>query len=223
LRPVWEGHHEGLQTLQLLNGDFGFPRVFAIVVSGVDTPAAPSGSIQLYELVKAAKFDQNPNGEARISWQFETPAYTWGDEFQLKKLVSAEFWVDRLFGEVIFKVEYRPDGETCWQPWHEWEVCSARNSCENVIEPICYPIQQYGEGYRQTMALPLPPQSCAWILSYPWIAAIRRTCETEHVRADGLPVQKVREVGNRFGGLIWPYFHAIKKVCASTRPIRSRT
>ncbi len=161
LRPVWEGHHEGLQILQLFNGDFGFPRVFAIVVSGVDTPAAPSGSIQLYELVKAAKFDQNPSGESRISWQFETPAYTWGDEFQLKKLVGAEFWVDRIFGEVIFKVEYRPDGETCWQPWHEWEVCSARNSCENVIEPQCYPILPYGEGYRQTMALPKPPDNCA--------------------------------------------------------------
>jgi hypothetical protein len=159
--PVWEGHHEGLQVLQLLRGDFGFDRAFAVTVSASDTPAGPAGSIQLYEIQRNARFDNSPNGEARIQWQFETPAYTWGDEFELKKLVSAEFWVDRLFGEVLFKVEFRPDGETCWQMWHEWEVCSARNTCEDVVEPVCYPIQPYGDGYRQTMGLPMPPPGCA--------------------------------------------------------------
>jgi hypothetical protein len=165
--PAWEGHHEGLQILQMLTGDFGgLKRLFFITVSaGVaatkTTPAVPAGTIQLYEQVNNQQFDFNPTGEARIQWQFETPAYTWGREFDLKKLVSAEFWVDRIFGEVLFKVEYRPDGETCWQPWHEWVVCSARNTCEDVINPICYPEQPYGEGYRQTMALPLPPKTCA--------------------------------------------------------------
>ncbi len=147
--------------LQLFTGDFGFERAFAITVSGIDTPSAPSGSIQLYEIVQDVQFDTNPNGEARIQWQFETPAYTWGDEFQLKKLVGAEFWIDRLFGEVVFNLEYRPDGETCWQPWHQWEVCSARNTCEDVINPICYPLLPYGEGYRQVMQMPLPPVGCA--------------------------------------------------------------
>jgi hypothetical protein len=133
--PAWEGHHEGLQVLQLLTGDFGFERSFAIVVSALDTPAAPKGSIQLYEIQKNARFDINPNvtpanptGEARIQWQIEFPAFTWGDEFKLKKLVGGELWIDRLYGEVLFRLEYRPDGETCWQMWHEWEVCSARNS-----------------------------------------------------------------------------------------------
>jgi len=161
-KPAWEGHYEGLQILQMLSADFGgLERTFMATVSGVDTKAGPAGSIQLYEQVQDTQFDENPNGESRIQWQFETPSYTWGDEFELKKLVSAEFWVDRLFGETIFKVEYRPDGETCWQPWHEWEVCSARNTCEDVVNPVCYPIQPYGEGYRQTMALPLPPATCA--------------------------------------------------------------
>lgn len=160
-QPVWEGHHEGLQILQLFSGDFGFPRTFAVTVSSIDTPAAPKGSIQLYEIVKAQKFDENPNGEARIQWQFETPAYTWGDEFLLKKLVGAELWIDRLFGEVNFNMEYRPDGETCWQPWHQWQVCSARNTCEDVVNPVCYPITPYGEGYRQVMQLPVPQMSCS--------------------------------------------------------------
>jgi len=166
--PAWEGHHEGLQILQMFTGDFGFERSFAIVVSAVDTPAAPKGSIQLYEVQKNARFDtnaqvsaQNPNGEARIQWQMEFPAFTWGDEFALKKLVGGELWIDRLFGEVAFNLEYRPDGESCWLPWHQWEICSARNTCEDVIEPVCYPILPYGEGYRQTMNFPKPPVGCA--------------------------------------------------------------
>jgi hypothetical protein len=161
-QPAWEGHYEGLNVLQMFSADFGgVERMFMVTVAAVDSPLAPAGSIQLYEQVQDSQFDENATGESRIQWQFETPAYTWGDEFQLKKLVSAEFWVDRIFGEVIFKVEYRPDGESCWQLWHEWEVCSARNTCEDVINPVCYPIGTYGEGYRQNMALPLPPQTCA--------------------------------------------------------------
>lgn len=158
--PVWEGHHEGLQILQYFSGDFGFPRTFAATVSAVDTPAAPKGSIQLYEIVTAQKFDENPNGESRIQWQIEFPAYTWGDEFQLKKLIGCELWIDRIFGTVDFLMEYRPDGETCWQPWHQWQICSAKNSCEDAQNPICYPLTPYGEGYRQTMQLPVPPQTC---------------------------------------------------------------
>ena len=161
--PAWEGHYEGLQVLQMFTGDFGgAERMFMITVAAIDSPAGKAGSIQLYEQVQDQQFDVNPNTPdgARIQWQIEFPAFTWGDEFELKKLVGAELWIDRLFGQVVFKMEYRPDGETCWQPWHEWEVCSARNTCEDVINPVCYPIAPYGEGYRQTMQLPRPKPGC---------------------------------------------------------------
>lgn len=160
--PIWEGHHEGLPMLQMLTGDFGGRnRQFAVTVSAVDSPAGPKGSIQLYEVVQDQQFDENPNGEARIQWQMEFPAFTWGQEFELKKLVSSEIWADRIFGEVIFHAEYRPDGQTCWSDWHTWKTCSARNSCENTINPQCYPLEDYGENYRQVMGLPLPPATCA--------------------------------------------------------------
>lgn len=167
-QPVWEGHHEGVQVLQMLTGDFGgLRRQFMITVAAADSPAGPAGSIQLYETVQNSTFDYNaqtsaanPTGESRINWQMEFPAFTWGDEFALKKMVGGELWVDRIAGEVLFLMEWRPDGETCWQTWHEWSVCSARNSCEDVVNPVCYPLTPYGQGYRQTMGLPLPPQTC---------------------------------------------------------------
>lgn len=160
-QPAWEGHHEGLQILQMFTGDFGFERSFAITVSAIDTPAAPKGSIQLYEVIADQQTDINPNGESRIQWQMEFPAFTFTGEFDMKKLVGGELWVDRVRGEVVFNLEYRPDGEACWQPWVEWKICSAKNSCEDVINPVCYPLTEYGEGYQVPMNFPVPPQTCA--------------------------------------------------------------
>ncbi len=156
LAPVWEGMYEGLDVLQMFSGDFGGrERAFMLVVSRVDS------SMQLYEFTDAGRFNVNLNGEARTSGYIEFPAYTWGKEFSLKKLVSGELWVDRIFGEVVFNMEYRQDGNACWNNWLEFKVCSSKNSCEDVSNPVCYPIQPYGEGYRQTITLPEPPVGCA--------------------------------------------------------------
>jgi hypothetical protein len=155
-QPIWEGMTEGLQILQLASGDYGGrERAFATCVSAIDS------SFVLYEMSEFAQRDSNPlDNAARIQWYGEFPAFTWGDEFQFKKLVGAELWVDRIAGTVVFNLEYRPDGETCWLPWHKWQVCSATNSCEDVHNPICYPITPFGEGYRATMTLPVPPTQC---------------------------------------------------------------
>jgi hypothetical protein len=159
--PVWEGMNEGLQVLQLATGDFGGrQRAFAATVSEIDS------AVELWELSETNNFDVGrfpyPPGTpgTRIKLYIEFPAFTWGDEFLLKKLVSGELWVDRLYGDVIFTMEYRPDGQTCWNTWHQWQACSSRNTCEDVNNPICYPISTYGQGNRQTMTLPLPPDSC---------------------------------------------------------------
>jgi len=154
--PVWEGMNEGLQILQFATGDFGgLQRTFAAVVSGIDSV------FELWELSEFNQFDDNrTDSNARIQWYAEFPSFTWGDEFALKKLVSADLWVDRIYGTVIFQLDYQPDGEACWLPWHQWQVCSARNSCEDVNNPICYPITPYGEGYRSMMSMPRPPTVC---------------------------------------------------------------
>jgi len=159
--PIWEGMHEGLDILQTFTGIFsGKERAFAVVVSRVDF------SLQLWELTADDRFD---NLNTRIQMQAELPAFTWGNEFSMKQLLSAELWIDRLYGEVVFTLDYRPDGESCWQKWHEWKVCSPRNSCEstgvnpctNLQQVQCYPLIPYGESYRQTMTLPTPPQNCS--------------------------------------------------------------
>lgn len=150
--PVWEGLYEGLQIYQMFESDFGgLQRAFAVVRNQTDA------SYHLWELTNFSKTD---NVDSRVTWIIESPAFTWGKEFSLKKLVGAEIWIERLFGDVIFKLEYRVDSDACWNLWWEWDQCSARNTCEDVINPICYPASPYPESYRSTMSVPKPKAVC---------------------------------------------------------------
>lgn len=154
--PNWEGMYEGLDHLQMTVGDFGGrERAFTTIV------ARDTGEIELWEMTSFLKDDINKSGENRITWIAETPAFTWGDETMLKKLVGAELWIDRLFGTVQFSVEYRPDGQACWILWHIWKKCSPRNSAENAENPISYPLTPCLESYFNSMTLPVPESKCS--------------------------------------------------------------
>lgn len=147
--PNWEGIHEGLDILQLFNGDFGGrERTFAVVVSKEDS------GIDLWELTNDLRYD---NVDTRVKWYVEFPAYTWGREFDLKKLDGGELWVDKLFGTVEGKVYYRQDANPCWQLWHVFRICTARSSCETVRDPVCYPAEIFRESGKIPIQFPVPP------------------------------------------------------------------
>lgn len=157
--PIWEGMYEGLDILQLFTVDYGgLQRCFAIVVSRID------GSINLWEITNSERTD---SGDRRSTMIVETPAFTWNQETVLKNLESMELWIDRLYGDVNFKVEYRPDSDPCWYPWSEWRKCTARNSCEDAHNPVCYPVTQYSENYRAADSLPVPPNNCQSMMGRP--------------------------------------------------------
>jgi hypothetical protein len=151
--PNWEGVWEGLDIFQLFVGDFGGrERAFAVTLDKDDS------SIALWEITNYSRVEES---DSRVNWVIEFPAFNWQHPFDMKKLVSGELWVDRLHGTVDFTIEYRPDGEMCWQPWHIWQACSPRNSIEDTNNPIAYPLVPYTECYRSTMTLPKPPEACA--------------------------------------------------------------
>lgn len=158
--PNWEGMYEGLQILQMFTGVFGGrERAFAVVVSN---EAATLGNIELWEFTEER---QESNG--RVIWLFESPAYTWGKEFDLKRIVGCEIWADKLSGTVDFQLEFRPDGMACWTKWHVWKKCSPRNSAENCINPISYPLTPCLDSYVSTMTMPKPPTVCAQAMMRP--------------------------------------------------------
>lgn len=151
-QSIWEGMYENVKIMQLFEGDFqGRQRAFAIV-------RAENGRMQVWEL-SAGLQDFNEFGDARVTMIIEFPAYNFSDLFKLKKLVSGELWFDRLIGTVDFQMDYRVDGDHCWNLWHIWQECSARDSSEDV-PPLIYPRTEYCESYRWTKTLPLPPASC---------------------------------------------------------------
>ena len=160
--PTWEGVGEGLDVLQYFVGDFGgLERAFAVVVSKLDS------SIELWEITNYLRGNTNASGDARQTTIIEFPAFTWNQPFLLKNLISAELWVDKLLGTVDFNMEYRPDSDPCWHAWKQFKQCSAKNSCEDVHNPICYPLAEYRESYRATMTLPKPPLDCASVTGRP--------------------------------------------------------
>jgi len=160
-QPNWEGMQEGLQILQMFAGDFGGrERAFAAVLSN---EAATLNDIELWEFTG----EREENGNGRVIWSFESPAYTWGREFELKKLVGCEIWADRLYGTADFILQFRPDSQACWTDWHQWQKCSPRNSAENCINPISYPLTPCLESYIATMTMPLPPTTCAQAMGRP--------------------------------------------------------
>lgn len=151
--PVWEGMLEGVDVLQLFTGDFGGrQRAFAVIVDRVDA------SIDVWELTDSSRTE---NGDNRVEWFAESPAFTWGTagyEVELKKLHGGEIWVDKVFGTVDVTVYYRPDADPCWHLWHHDVLCAARNCAEDVNNPVCYPVgPNFREGYQFPITLPEPP------------------------------------------------------------------
>lgn len=166
--PVWEGMYQGLDILQVAVADFGgLERGFAVSAS------TETGQFQVWELTAASRRD---NVDSRITFQIETPAWTWGDEASLKRLIGGELWVDQLSGTVTFTVHYRPDSESCWHLWHTWEVCNVANSCEDPDNPVCYPITTNPDTYRATMSLPSPRVVCSQATGRPSNVAYQFQC-----------------------------------------------
>jgi hypothetical protein len=154
LPPAWEGAWQGLNVLQIFEADYGgLERCFMAIVSSVD------GSIQIWEMIDGQITDGTlANPDNRIAWYFETPAFTWGKEFDLKSLDGLEIWFDSVYGTVDMTVSFRPDSDTCWYVWQKGSFCSARNAIEDVNNPATtgYPAE-LGTGQKFPIMLGRPP------------------------------------------------------------------
>lgn len=152
--PAWEGMQEGLDFMQLLQGDFGgLQRAFTVVHSRV------SNKIEVWELSLA---DRSDNGDNRISWYIETPSFDWRNPFMLKELETVELWIDRLYGSCEVEVFFRPDAWPCYVFWHAFKMCAARDCSEDPLleTPCIYPTQPYCQQDRATLMMPKPPAPC---------------------------------------------------------------
>lgn len=153
LPPAWEGHYEGTDSLQLFVGDFGGrERAFQTLVSRID------GGIEAWELTVDNRFE---NGDNRVEWAIDFPAFTWGKEFEMKRLEAAVIWIDKEFGTIDLTLNFRPDADPCWQLWGKTSFCVARSCAEDVNNPVCYPLgPTYREGFCFPIAFGKPDGAC---------------------------------------------------------------
>jgi hypothetical protein len=147
---VWEGAYDGLQFIELIGVDYnGLPRALAAIVSALDN------TLQLWELTQDSNTE---NGDNRVTWSAEFPAYTWapgGYETELKQLAGGELWVDRVSGTVQLDVYYRPDGDPCWRKWFNTKFCAARNQ-DLGLASDAYPCEPLNEGSMYPVVFPEP-------------------------------------------------------------------
>jgi len=169
--PIWDGLWTGLNTTQLIAGQINrTPRCFAFVLNP-DTLEN-----ELWELYPWAIYDYTltSSGE-RIQCAIETRGYSFNSPWNLKKLIRADLWVSGFEGTTTMNVLYRPDGSSCWIPWHTLEVCAANQTCfadnavaqpdtsapyESVSQPLVNFLQSSGRTVTraQKWALSLVPE-----------------------------------------------------------------
>jgi hypothetical protein len=78
----------------------------------------------------------------------------------LKELDGGEIWIDQVYGTCDMTVNYRCDGDPCWNFWAWTTFCAARNSNENPnAVPVNYPGVNYCPGWKFPVTLPRPQQN----------------------------------------------------------------
>jgi hypothetical protein len=140
---IWEGFWNGLNVFQVIRFK-NTERAFALALN------TTTNEFELWELLPTGSFPFD-NGTNPITWQFETPTLfrelTGKTVFELLKLEDGEIYVSDVIGRVRFTIEYKPDFESCWNPWHTWSVCAQQGTDPDSTYPQ----------YRRRMSFGEPP------------------------------------------------------------------
>jgi hypothetical protein len=165
LPPVYDGLWTGLNTLQIVEGEFQFKdRCFALVLNR-NIPTTPK--IELWEIMRETGYDEIGNTKVPISWLFETAAFFKDKPFALKRLINGVLFVKNMFGRVRFRVLWRPDDHPCWIPWASWEECAPEQFCPDLDAPLPAPLKPQVQ-FRVRMPFGAPPTDCDPITNKPY-------------------------------------------------------
>ncbi len=123
---VYDGLWTGLNVLKLVVGEFsGIVRCFAFGLN------IATKKIELYELLPSATdiYTDYDGAEKPIVREFETSAmFNYSDKdaraHMLKRLTDGEVSLDQVRGNVYVQAWYKPDSYPCYEPWHQFNICS---------------------------------------------------------------------------------------------------
>jgi|SRR6185503_5935893 len=133
LPPAYDGLWTGIDILQVVTGFYnGVERAFAFVV-GCDS------NIEVWEISTSDHFDHESK---RIGWSFETRAFNFANNFDLKKLQTTDLFFDELDGTVDFDIKYRPNSYPCWLDLESWTECAKISQCASDDLTACPTFQE---------------------------------------------------------------------------------
>lgn len=153
--PAYDGLWTGLPILQILKGKFeGTERCFIFALDA-------DSKICLYELMpdEASNFDFNGTEDVMIeSWVSSGALF--GRETDpnsitvpLKKLITADLFLEELAGNVNVNVKYRSDHYPFWIDWSEFNLCAP------MCSPACPTFEPPQQQYATFQRLPEPSDS----------------------------------------------------------------
>jgi len=164
-RPAWEGVTTGLQIYQLVRSPLGNnERAFAFARNPVTT------ALELWEFETSGYYDTQNTGvavnRAPVQAFLETRRMGFRASFEnsgsedavtyLKKLITAELWIDQLVDTVSVSVLYRPDQDPTWYPWETIQFCANVSQCG--APPGCGVFMQQNPQYAAKKMLAAPAE-----------------------------------------------------------------
>jgi hypothetical protein len=153
--PAWDGLWTGMQPFRIITGEFyGRDRCFIFVRN-------EAGGLEFWEMEEDGADDEDEEGPIPIYSFIETRSFDFESQFEAKKLVTGEVWIDKLDGRVSFDVKYRPDQYPCWVDWTDFQRCAKTEGClETDIITACPTVATYNEQYRPRLGFGVPADSC---------------------------------------------------------------
>lgn len=188
LPPAYDGLYTGLNSLQILSGNFnGKDRCFVFSVNF-------EGKLELFELVDRGEFDEIGTEKPRVQWSFETGLLLsntnqrGGGPLDVKRLENGELWLDEVWGRVDIKTWFRPIGTVCWVPWRDnLTVCAQTNMCTDLPTGECQTITAFKKQARARLGFGKPPSDCEYGTGRP-----AHTAEGFQVRVEVLGHCRIR-------------------------------
>lgn len=128
--PAWEGAQSGLKYLQVLKG---IPdkqeRAFAFALNG--------SQIEIWEFLTTGYYDKfstasgNSSNITSTSIQsfIETRKDNFGSDEQLKRLYTAEVFIQDIIDDITLKISYRPDEYPEYTDWVTLSFCAGVSQC----------------------------------------------------------------------------------------------
>jgi hypothetical protein len=171
---IWEGLWTGLQVLQILTGNINGTDhcyIFALNASnGIDLwellPEKDEGAYDVYDHVVTGT--ETLTRTPIASWS-ETRRMNFGDPTQLKKLIMAELYLDKIVDTVTVKVYFKPDQYPLWTEWTTINICANVSQCafQGTSGGSCVVWKTQFQQYGARLTLPRPPETCNNITGQP--------------------------------------------------------